>query len=106
MTNFKVGYHKRFSKDGTVYTQSVRINMNTLISLREVRQSEIDLGFPRRKEYDPTGYHDIPHFSCRYEGVGKKATCYSYMTLTQTRFSNLFLKLNLKDRNTYLIIEK
>lgn len=111
----KIGYRKRFSPDGTVYRQSVRISRTALLSLREVRQSEIALDFPRHKEYCSEGKEYaklfLKHFvisdelNYTYIPINKRRR-YCYLNITQTRFANLFLKANLKfGRNTYLIVE-
>ena len=104
-----VGYRKRVSPDGTVYTQSVRISIADLRNLRHARESEIALDFPRYNEYCSEGKEYaktfLESFSIENE-FNLQGRGYCYMNITQTRFANLFLKANLKfGRNTYLIIE-
>lgn len=94
-----LSYQKRFSPDGCVFKQSIRIDRDTLDVLRNAINSEIALKYPRKKEYVQTSGYEIFLKPIKVEnGI-------VYLTHTQTRFINLFLKLNLKEYyNTCLLI--
>lgn len=68
-------------------------------ALQGAFDAEIQRGLPRKSEYvETSGYEVFMQMVVRDNKV-------CFMNLTQTRFANLFLKLPLKDRNTYLLIK-
>ena len=93
----KISFHKRFDKEGTVYTQAISITNEQLIHLEMAVYGEIDWGYRRKREYV---------FTSGYETFLKplRGNDVVFMNHTTTRFINLFLKLDLKDRNTCLLI--
>lgn len=94
----KVSYHKRFDSDGTVYNQAISITSEQLKHLELAIHSEIASGYPRKKEYVFTSYLKVLLKPLRGNNV-------VFMNHTTTRFINLFLKLDLKNRNTCLLIK-
>lgn len=93
----KISYHKRFSSEGTAYDQAISITSEQLKHLELAVQAEIQLGQPRKKEYVFTSGYGIFLKPLRGNDI-------VFMNSTTTRFVNLFLKLDLKDRNTCLLI--
>lgn len=94
----KISFHKRFDSDGAVYTQAINITREQLKHLEVAVHGEIEMKFPRKKEYV---------FTSGYETFLKplRGNDVVFMNHTTTRFINLFLKLDLKDRNTCLLIK-
>ena len=93
----KISYHNRFDSEGTVYNQAISITSEQLKSLELAIHAEIALGYPRKKEYVYTSGYEIFLKPLRGNNV-------VFMNHTTTRFVNLFLKLDLKGRNTCLLI--
>ena len=108
----KVSYRKHFGKDGTVYGQRITIDFEILEKLNAAISSEIALDYPREKEYsDTSGYAQIYLTTIKplkvlIKNYGTSASYIYGLRNTQTRFINLFLKLKLKDMNTYLVIKQ
>lgn len=97
----KISYQKRWDKEGTVYDQTISITANELTHLENAVISEISLNLPRKKEYVFTSGYEM--FLKPLKIVNDKII---FLNHTQARFLNLFMKLQLKDRNTCLIIKK
>lgn len=94
----KVSYHKRFDSEGCSYNQAISISRKQFDELYNKIDAERCMNFPRKGEYVHTaGYELYLYRPYTVDGV-------SYLNHTQTRFINLFLKLNLKDWNTCLLI--
>ncbi len=97
-----VSYVKNWCpSDGTLYTQRIKIDVDTFNKLNDAIRSEIALKYPRKAEYIFTsGYEPFLKLLPNTEGL-------CFMNSTQTRFVNLFLKQRLfHDRNTCLRIIK
>lgn len=97
----KISYHKRFDKNGTVYNQAVRISQKQFEMLKRAVDAERAYNYPRKKEYVFTSGGELflhPFYKNTFHVF--------YLNHTQLRFCNLFLKLNLKDRNTCFLIDK
>ena len=94
----KVSYHKHWGNDGTVYNQSIRLTKEQFNHLGLAVQSEISLKLPRKNEYVFTNGYEVYLQPLK---IVNGRIC--FLNHTQTRFINLFLKLDLKDRNTCLI---
>lgn len=106
-----VSYQKTFSKDGTVYTQTITISKNFLLFLAQKINEEIKSG------YINCGSKAFPNSGYTF-GDKLKAECYlqkldtdkkvHYLTLTQLRFVYPYLQFNFNasrvktDRNTIL----
>lgn len=99
MKNPVLSQVKVFDKEGNVYDQRIRITSDLLANLKSCFESEIVFELPRKKEYIFTSGYEV--FMKRLS-AGEKVI---YLNHTQTRFINLFLKLPLKDKNTYLVIK-
>ncbi len=95
----KISYHKRWN-NGTVYDQAINISSELYNKLYDCIASELALNQPRKKEYVSTSGYEIFLYPLSHRLKGHNC----YLTHTQTRFINLFLKLQLKDRNTCLLI--
>lgn len=96
----KISYNKYWSKhDGTVYDQKVKIDRATFEKLKDNVQSEIALKYPRKSEYVSTSGYEFYLKPLVIESNGVVE-----LNHTQARFINLFLKLDLKDRNTRLYV--
>jgi hypothetical protein len=93
----KISYHNRFDSEGTVYNQAISITRQQLKSLELAIHSEIKSGYPRKKDYVYTSGYEMFLKPLRGNNV-------VFMNHTTTRFVNLFLKLDLKERNTCLLI--
>lgn len=93
----KISYHKRFDSQGTTYSQAISITRQQLKNLEVAIHAEIALGYPRKKEYVYTSLGELFLKPLRGNDV-------VFMNHTTTRFVNLFLKLDLKERNTCLLI--
>lgn len=93
----KISYHNRFNSEGTVYNQAISITSEQLKHLELAIHAEIALGYPRKKEYVFTSLGELFLKPLRGNDV-------LFMNSTTTRFVNLFLKLDLKERNTCLLI--
>jgi hypothetical protein len=91
-----LSYVKAFDSDGCFYNQRIRIDGDTMLKLKQCIEMEILLGFPRKKEYVMTSGGEI-YLERLSSGGGK-----IFLNHTQTRYINLFLKLPLLDRNTYI----
>ena len=96
----KVSYHKRWDSSGTVYDQAIKINNDIYNRLFDCIAAELALSQPRKKEYVSTSGYEVFLYPLSHGFNGKEC----FLTHTQTRFINLFLKLTLKDRNTCLLI--
>jgi len=96
----KISYFKKWNKNGYVFNQGIRIDRNTYSKLNDCINAEICLKYPRSKEYCDTETNYIFLKSLHSSLEGK--IC--FINHTQKKFINLFLKLKLLDRNTYLII--
>ena len=94
----KVSYQKRWGKDGTVYNQSIRLTKEQFNHLELAVQSEISLKLPRKNEYVFTNGYEVYLQPLK---IVNDRIC--FLNHTQTIFINLFLKLDLKDRNTCLV---
>jgi hypothetical protein len=94
----KISYQKHWGPDGTAYTQRIRMSGEEYSRLYDAFSAEIARGLPRKDEYINTSDYEVfmRHPAIQFGLV--------YLNLTQTRFANLFLKLPLKDRNTYIKI--
>lgn len=102
----KISYRKHFGSDGTVYRQRITLPYSYFNKLRDIIQSEIALGYPQKNKYVQTSGDEMYLKEIRAtQGRGKTDFCYTEINHTQTRFLNLFLKLNLKDFNTYIIFK-
>lgn len=101
----KISYHKRFSKEGTCYNQCVSMKQREFSCLMDAFYSERALKNPRQKEYINGNRDNLIAFNSPLE-IDRRDGNTIYLTLTQTRFFNLFMKLELKDRNTCIIIRK
>lgn len=95
----KISYQKHFSPDGTVYNQRIKITREEWQNLLVAFVAEIAQGLPRKNEYIQTSGNEIFMTVPKIWGDN-----FVYLNHTQTRFANLFLKLPLKNRNTYLKI--
>lgn len=101
----KVSYHKRFHPtEGTVYNQAVSMKRSEAIHLNLAIESEIALGYPRRKEYEGT----VHHSQIFLKQIRPKDGI-AYMNHTTRRFMELFLlkdvRAKIKDRNTCILIK-
>lgn len=97
----KLSYQKHWGECGTVYTQRIKMTEDIFVQLRDAVQAEIALNYPRKEKYTQTsGYQFF------LEPLKTNGYSLCYLNHTQTRFVNLFLKLPLKDRNTYIKITK
>lgn len=92
----KVSYRTHHSPDGTVYDQRIKMTFNEADRLLGAMYAEIAQKLPRKKEYVQTSGYEI------YMTMPKNENNHYHLNHTQTRFINLFLKLPLKDRNTYI----
>ncbi len=99
MRNITISFKKRWSSNGAVHNQAIKIDINTFNNLNDAIRSELALKQPRRKEYVFTSGYE---FYLQPMTLDNNRDC--YLNHTQTRFINLFLKLKLKDRNTCLLI--
>ena len=89
--NIKVSFTQRWDEDGTHYNQGVRITAAIFEQLKNIVNCEIALRYPNKNEYgDPLYLTPLQ----RIKGT-------VFLNHTQTRFINNYLKLKLKDRNTY-----
>jgi len=101
--NCKVSYHTRCDNNtGDVYRQTISMDLKTFKELQLKVDAEKAMEYPQKDKYI---------FTCGYETFLKPLELYknaiSYLTLTQARFIDLYLKLNLKtDRNTCIIIRR
>ena len=93
----KLSYQKHHSPDGTVYDQRIKMDFDTADQLLGAFYVEITQGLPRKKEYISTSGYEIYMKMPTHDDNNLY-----YLNHTQTRFANLFLKLPLKDRNTYI----
>ena len=100
----KVSYHKRFSKEGTCYSQAVSVNEIEFNALQNSYYSEVALKNPRRKEYVNGNDDNLYSFNKGIDFSNHSEIV--YLTLSQMRFFNLFMNLNLKNRNTCILIRK
>ena len=98
----KISYQKRWSENGTVYTQSIRMTETEFSNLQGAVYSEISLKYPRKAEYVQTPTHEMYLKPLHQSYSNKRFIC--YLNHTQTKFINLFCKLKLKDRNTLILI--
>jgi len=94
-----ISYKKRWAEDGSVHDQAIKIDIHTFNKLNDAIRSELALKQPRRKEYVFTSGYEF-----YLKPMTMEANHISFLNHTQTRFINLFLKLDLKDRNTCLLI--
>ena len=100
----KISFRKHFGSDGTVYRQRITLPYSYFNKLRDCIRSEKALGYPQKSKYAQTSGDEFFLFGLTtIQGNGN--FCYSELTITQRNFINLFLKLNLKDYNTYLIFK-
>lgn len=100
----KVSFRKHFGNDGTVYTQRITLPYSYFNKLRDCIQSEKSLGHPQKNKYSETSGDEFFLFPLKtIQGNGN--FCYTELTITQRNFINLFLKLNLKNYNTYIIFK-
>lgn len=98
----RISYVKHWHPtEGTVYTQTVRIDKRTYDHLRDAVASEIAMGYPQKDKYVWTSGYEFYLKPLTLDG---KNLDISYLNHTQQRFINMFLKLPLKDRNTRLKI--
>lgn len=99
--NMKLSYQKHWHPtDGTVYNQRISMTEDEFHHLQGAFDAEIQRKLPRKKEYINTSGYEI---YMRMIVRDNSNNC--YMNNTQTKFSNLFLKLPLLDRNTYIHIK-
>jgi len=97
----KISFQKHFSPEGTVYDQRISMTLKEFNALKLAFYAEIQQGLPRKSEYIFTsGYETFMKMIVK----NKNNLC--YMNNTQKKFANIFLKLPLKDRNTYLLINE
>lgn len=96
----KISYRKHWSEDGTVYSQRIRMTKEEFASLSQAVDAEIALGYPRKARYAYTSGNELFYLRPLMPDIDNLC----HLTLTQTRFINLFCKLPLLDRNTYLYI--
>lgn len=98
----KISYHKRIDpNNGAVYSQAISITKEKYNKLANTILCEIALKYPREEEYSNTsGYAEI------YLNPLRKEKNICFLNHTQTRFLNIFMKLDLKDRNTCLLIKE
>lgn len=101
--NMKISYRKHWGNDGTVYNQRITITTKAFTALMDAVHAEIVLKYPRKEEYINTSGYEMYLEPLLLALSEKKFYC--YLNHTQTRFINLFLKLPLKNRNTYLLIK-
>jgi len=94
----KISYHKRWDAEGTVYTQCISISKLILDTLKTEVLNEIKQGYKNKEQYVFTS-------GCEFYLKPITQTSLVYLNHTQTRFINLFLKLDLKDRNTCLKVK-
>jgi len=89
--------------NNAIYCQRINGLIRKNIELfNDAIRAEIAMEYPRRAEYsDTNGYAEAFLTPMRYDRVDKNRV---YINHTQRRFINLFLKLNLKDRNTFLTV--
>ncbi len=98
--NFKVSYKKRWHpSEGTCYTQAVRIDNRTFDKLKDTIHAEIAFDYPFKEKYAETSGDEL-----FYLKPLKNENGICYLTHTERRFLDRFLKLNLKNRNTCLLI--
>ena len=93
----KISYHKRWDKEGTCYRQAIRIGKDDLSALKDCIDAEIAQNYPRKSQYISTSGYEM-YLKPIY--LSKRTI---FLNLTQLRFINLFLHLELKDRNTCLL---
>lgn len=97
----KISFQKHFSQEGTVYSQRISMTLEEFNALKLAFYAEIQKGLPRKSEYIFTSGYEI-----FMKMIVKNKNNLCYMNNTQKKFANIFLKLPLKDRNTYLLINK
>lgn len=95
----KVSYHKRSDENGCVYSQAISVTWDELSELYDAINCELALGMPRKKEYIFTS--GTESFLKR---LAIKSSRVCFLNHTQLGFLNLFMKLDLKNRNTCLLI--
>jgi len=95
---YKVSYQKHWSEDGTVYTQRVKISREDYLTFCEEMDLEFINKFPFKKHYCHT---DSDTIYMRSKDTNAKVV---YLKSTETRFFCFMMMINLKDRNTYLVI--
>ena len=98
----KISYQKHIQpKTGTIYDQAISLEVSQFCKLADAIYCERALDFPREKEYSNTsGYAEM------YLNPLRKEKNICFLNHTQTRFLNIFMKLDLKDRNTCLLIKE
>jgi hypothetical protein len=99
----KISYQKHWSEDGTVYDQCISMNEGEFANVKHAIDAEIAQGKPRKSEYVQTSGYEMYLKPIYQTGYSKRFLC--HLNHTQTRFINLFCKLPLKDRNTYILIK-
>ena len=93
-----ISFIKAKDSEGFVYDQRITIDKNTFLKLKGSILAEMATGFPRKQEYS---YGNIGHSLLQHSQLINGRF---YMNHTTTRFINLFLKLKLKSRNTYVVV--
>jgi len=98
----KISYRKYFGTDGTVYHQRVRISKDTYQAINNAIENEIENGFINNKFYcQSCGDNYVQFYLKPVESKDSIETC----NLTTKNFIAYYLNLNLKDMNTYLVID-
>lgn len=96
----KISYRKRWSPDGTVYDQAISIDVPTYLALDDAVRAEIAQGYPRQEQYVSS------YYTLYLKPLKVESNNIVWANHTQMRFINMFLKLRLLDRNTYLMIRE
>ena len=94
----KISFIKARDKDGTSYNQRIKITPLTFELIKKEVLKEIEQGYPNKNLYVNTSLGEY------YLKPLKEFDRQVFMNHTTTRFINLILQLNLRDRNTYLQI--
>ena len=93
----KTSYHKRWDGNGVCYTQAIKINKKIANQLRDCIDAEIAQGLPNKDKYVST-----PGYETFLKPINPNNRII-FLNHTQLKFVNMFLKLQLKDRNTCLL---
>lgn len=101
----KLSYQKRWGLDGTVYTQAISMTREQYKHLLGAFDAEVAQGLPRKREYIQTSGYECFMTSPKLTHTTERVNMV-FLNHTQTRFTNLFTKLPLKDRNTCIILIK
>ena len=86
---------------GTCYKQEIGIDEKTFEALQDCIAAEIAMDYPRAKEYVTTDKRFLKELD-----LGGTRDNLVFLNHTTTRFINIFLKLDLADENTYILVRE